>query len=158
MESAFNTLRNAETDYKKNQVADPVLAEEMAYAEKDAHKKKFGIIDPSDEQLEKGQKAMFERGIEALAAEAEKIVPSMKILERQKREKDFDGELISFEYDGHVYKFDHFISFQKEDDMAPDYFQLVSVDDSVEFTDDEEKLIIQKFETALRMKLDEMVK
>ncbi|HCU70650.1 MAG TPA: hypothetical protein DIC35_02750 [Candidatus Moranbacteria bacterium] len=153
IESAYHTLRNAEMDYEKNQIADPAVAEEMAYAEKDSHKKKMGIIKPSDEKLQKGQEAAFEKGVEVLAKEAEKIISDMKILEIQKKEMEFDGELISFEYEDHEYKINHFTSCQKEENVPPDYFQLVSVDGNEEFSEEDEKRVIQKFETALRMKV-----
>ena len=158
MESAYNTLRNAEKDYKKNQIADPVLAEEMAYAENDSHKKKLGFIEPSEEQLREGQNAMFEKGVSVLAVEAEKIFSDIKILDVQKGANKYDGVLVRFEYDGHTYGIERITFFQQEENVTTDYFQLASVDDDMKFTADEEKMIIQKFETALRMKLHEMEK
>jgi hypothetical protein len=157
-ESAFKTLRNAEIDYKKNQIADPAIAREMADVEKDFHKKKMGFMKPSEEKLEEGREMAFDRGTEALAQEAKKIRSGMNNLEIQERERKFNGELISFEYGGHVYKLDHFSSYIQDDVSVPDYFLLVSVDGNTKFTDEEEQRIIQKFETALRMKLDDLKK
>ncbi|MFA5986275.1 MAG: hypothetical protein WC819_02920 [Parcubacteria group bacterium] len=157
-ESAFKTLRNAEIDYNKNQIADPAVAREMADVEKDFHKKKMGFVKPSEERLAEGREAAFDMGVEVLAQEAQKIVSDIHNLEIQERERKFNGELISFEYGGHAYKLDHFPSYMQDDVSVPDYFLLVSVDGNTEFTDEEEQRIIQKFEIALRMKLDDMKK